>query len=145
LDAEGNVSAAVTTSGMSFKAVGRVGDSPIAGAGLYADAEAGAAVATGDGDHIARFCPSIKVVEAMGRGMSPNDAAAAVIGAIFARVRRSGHPMFEVVSATCALNPNPNPNPNSNPNLVFLASRTSEFKAVLSRHASLSLCLPTGC
>ena len=41
MDANGNISAAVTTSGMAFKAVGRVGDSPIAGGGLYADAEAG--------------------------------------------------------------------------------------------------------
>jgi len=104
LDRSGAVSAAVTTSGMSFKAVGRVGDSPIAGAGLYADAEAGAAVATGDGDHIMRFCPALRVVDAMGRGgLSPDEACASVIAAIFARVRRSGRPMFEM--ALLAISP----------------------------------------
>ena len=47
VDMSGDVCAAVTTSGMSFKQAGRVGDSPVPGAGLYADAESGAAVATG--------------------------------------------------------------------------------------------------
>lgn len=96
LDLHGNVSAAVTTSGMSFKAAGRVGDSPVVGAGLYADAEAGACVATGDGDHIMRFCPSHKVVEAMSNGLSPKEACSAVIGRIFSRMQRSKQPMFEM-------------------------------------------------
>jgi len=96
LDGEGNVSAAVTTSGMSFKAEGRVGDSPVVGAGLYADAEAGACVATGDGDQIMRFCPSMQVVLAMGLGQTPDEACSGTIASIFRRMQRSGQPMFEM-------------------------------------------------
>ena len=96
LDCEGNVCAAVTTSGMSFKAEGRVGDSPVVGSGLYADAEAGACVATGDGDAIMRFCPSHRVVELMGQGMSPDEACNATISRVFWRMARSKQPMFEM-------------------------------------------------
>lgn len=72
-DASGAIVAGCATSGMEFKAVGRVGDSPVIGAGLFAS-DAGAAVATGDGDTMMRFCVSFLVVERMRSGDSPDEA-----------------------------------------------------------------------
>ncbi len=74
LDAAGNISGACTTSGMAFKMAGRVGDSPIIGAGLYVDNEVGAATATGVGEEVVRICGSHTVVEYMRHGYSPADA-----------------------------------------------------------------------
>jgi N4-(beta-N-acetylglucosaminyl)-L-asparaginase len=71
LDASGNLSGACTTSGMAFKMRGRVGDSPIIGAGLYVDNEVGAATSTGVGEEVVRICGSHTVVELMRQGMSP--------------------------------------------------------------------------
>lgn len=74
LDAEGNLSGACTTSGMAFKMRGRVGDSPIIGAGLYVDNEVGAATSTGVGEEVIRTVGSFLVVELMRQGYSPADA-----------------------------------------------------------------------
>ncbi|SEL68649.1 N(4)-(beta-N-acetylglucosaminyl)-L-asparaginase [Parapedobacter koreensis] len=74
LDAEGNLSGACTTSGMAFKMRGRVGDSPIIGAGLYVDNEVGGATATGVGEEVIRTVGSFLVVELMRQGRSPQDA-----------------------------------------------------------------------
>src|SRR3712207_9258432 len=74
MDASGNLSGACTTSGMAFKMRGRVGDSPIIGAGLYVDNEVGAATATGVGEEVVRICGSHTVVELMRQGMSPETA-----------------------------------------------------------------------
>ena len=74
MDTNGNVSGACTTSGMAFKMHGRVGDSPIIGAGLYVDNEVGAATATGVGEEVVRICGSHTVVELMRQGMSPENA-----------------------------------------------------------------------
>lgn len=71
MDDKGHVSGACTTSGMAFKMHGRVGDSPIIGAGLYVDNEVGAATATGVGEEVVRICGSHAVVELMRQGMSP--------------------------------------------------------------------------
>ncbi len=71
MDTNGNISGACTTSGMAFKMHGRVGDSPIIGAGLYVDNEVGAATATGVGEEVIRICGSHAVVEMMRQGMSP--------------------------------------------------------------------------
>jgi N4-(beta-N-acetylglucosaminyl)-L-asparaginase len=71
LDAAGNLSGACTTSGMAFKMRGRVGDSPIIGAGLFVDNEVGAATSTGVGEEVIRICGSHTVVELMRQGMSP--------------------------------------------------------------------------
>lgn len=71
LDAQGNLSGACTTSGMAFKMRGRVGDSPIIGAGLYVDNEIGAATATGHGEEVIRISGSHLVVEFMRQGYSP--------------------------------------------------------------------------
>lgn len=74
MDASGNLSGACTTSGMAFKMHGRVGDSPIIGAGLYVDNEIGAATATGHGEEVIRISGSHLVVEFMRQGYTPKEA-----------------------------------------------------------------------
>ncbi|GAB4091869.1 N(4)-(beta-N-acetylglucosaminyl)-L-asparaginase [Flaviaesturariibacter terrae] len=74
LDAAGNLSGACTTSGMAFKLRGRVGDSPIIGAGLFVDNEVGAATSSGVGEEVVRGCGSHTVVEYMRHGASPEEA-----------------------------------------------------------------------
>jgi N4-(beta-N-acetylglucosaminyl)-L-asparaginase len=74
IDAKGNISGACTTSGMAFKLHGRVGDSPIIGAGLYVDNEIGGATSTGVGEEVIRNVGSFLVVELMRQGYSPDDA-----------------------------------------------------------------------
>lgn len=74
LDAKGNISGACTTSGMAWKLHGRVGDSPIIGAGLYVDNEVGGATSTGVGEEVIRNCGSFLVVELMRQGHSPQEA-----------------------------------------------------------------------
>jgi len=74
IDAKGNISGACTTSGMAFKMHGRVGDSPIIGAGLYVDNEVGGATSTGVGEEVIRNVGSFLVVELMRQGYSPEDA-----------------------------------------------------------------------
>jgi N4-(beta-N-acetylglucosaminyl)-L-asparaginase len=74
LDATGNLSGACTTSGMAYKMRGRVGDSPIIGAGLYVDNEVGAATSTGVGEEVVRICGSHTVIELMRQGLSPETA-----------------------------------------------------------------------
>jgi N4-(beta-N-acetylglucosaminyl)-L-asparaginase len=71
LDAEGRLACGTSTSGWAYKHPGRVGDSPVVGAGLYCDGRVGAAVATGDGEEILRVCLSHLVVELMRNHMSP--------------------------------------------------------------------------
>ncbi|HEX5001029.1 MAG TPA: N(4)-(beta-N-acetylglucosaminyl)-L-asparaginase [Bacteroidia bacterium] len=79
MDSKGNFSGACTTSGLAFKMNGRVGDSPIIGAGLYVDNEVGGAAATGLGEAVMRQCGSFLVVELMRQGYSPNDACKKVV------------------------------------------------------------------
>ncbi|PZP49948.1 MAG: glycosylasparaginase [Pseudopedobacter saltans] len=74
IDANGNLSGSCTTSGMAFKMRGRVGDSPIIGAGLYVDNEVGAAVSTGLGEEVIKVCGTHLVVELMRQGYSPENA-----------------------------------------------------------------------
>jgi N4-(beta-N-acetylglucosaminyl)-L-asparaginase len=74
LDNSGNISGACSTSGMAYKMHGRVGDSPIIGAGLFVDNEVGAASATGVGEEVVRIVGSHTVVEMMRQGKSPEMA-----------------------------------------------------------------------
>ena len=74
LDAQGNLSGACTTSGLAYKMHGRVGDSPIIGAGLFVDNEVGAATATGMGEAIVKICGAHLIVELMRQGNSPQQA-----------------------------------------------------------------------
>lgn len=74
MDKEGNLSGACTTSGWAYKLPGRVGDSPIIGAGLFVDNEVGAACATGMGEAVIRIAGSSTVVELMRQGHPPQEA-----------------------------------------------------------------------
>jgi N4-(beta-N-acetylglucosaminyl)-L-asparaginase len=74
MDAKGRLAGMVTTSGMAFKMRGRVGDSPIIGAGLFVDNEAGAATSSGVGEEVIRICGTHTVVEQMRMGRSPEEA-----------------------------------------------------------------------
>ena len=74
LDAQQRIAGACTTSGMAFKMHGRVGDSPIIGAGMFADNEVGGAAATGLGELVLRTLGSFLVVEEMRRGAHPQKA-----------------------------------------------------------------------
>jgi N4-(beta-N-acetylglucosaminyl)-L-asparaginase len=76
---EGRFVAASSTSGIGFKMPGRVGDSPIVGAGIYADDEAGAAGATGLGEELWKACASFRAVEHMRQGKSAQEACEAVV------------------------------------------------------------------
>ena len=79
LDAAGNLTVGCSTNGREFKIPGRVGDSPIPGAGAYGDQAVGGAVATGNGDVMMRFLPTYHAVELMRGGMHPQAAAEAAI------------------------------------------------------------------
>ncbi|XP_023108080.1 N(4)-(beta-N-acetylglucosaminyl)-L-asparaginase [Lynx rufus] len=78
----GRTAAGTSTNGIKFKIHGRVGDSPIPGAGAYADDTAGAAAATGDGDILMRFLPSYQAVEYMRGGEDPTVACRKVVSRI---------------------------------------------------------------
>ncbi|MFQ5771108.1 MAG: N(4)-(beta-N-acetylglucosaminyl)-L-asparaginase, partial [bacterium] len=78
IDPNGDVAGITTTSGLAWKIPGRVGDSPIIGAGLYVDNEVGAAGATGRGEEVIRTCGSFFVIEKMRSGMSPQKACEAI-------------------------------------------------------------------
>ena len=78
VDSNNDVAGITTTSGLAYKIPGRVGDSPIIGAGLYVDNEVGAAGATGRGEEILRTCGSFFVVEQMRNGKTPQEACEAL-------------------------------------------------------------------
>ena len=79
LDGQGNLAGGCSTSGRGYKLPGRVGDSPILGSGLYVDNEVGAAGATGVGENVMRYCASFMIVEAMRRGLTPEEACVEAI------------------------------------------------------------------
>lgn len=85
LDAMGNLSGSCTTSGLAFKMHGRLGDSPIIGAGLYVDNEIGAATATGLGEEVIKICGTHLVVELMRQGNSPEMACKKAVGRMVKR------------------------------------------------------------
>ncbi|XP_069487553.1 N(4)-(beta-N-acetylglucosaminyl)-L-asparaginase isoform X2 [Ambystoma mexicanum] len=86
IDKRGNIAAGTSTNGETHKIPGRVGDSPIAGAGAYADSTVGAAAATGDGDIMMRFLPSYQAVEYMRSGTDPTASCQKVIARIHQHV-----------------------------------------------------------
>jgi N4-(beta-N-acetylglucosaminyl)-L-asparaginase len=85
MDANSNLSGAVTTSGMAYKLHGRVGDSPIIGAGLFVDNEVGAATSSGTGEEVIRICGTHLVVEFMRQGLSPEMACKKAVERIVKR------------------------------------------------------------
>ncbi|MHB1194873.1 MAG: N(4)-(beta-N-acetylglucosaminyl)-L-asparaginase [Longimicrobiales bacterium] len=90
VDASGDVAGITTTSGMSWKVPGRIGDSPIVGAGLYVDNAVGAAGATGRGEDVIKSCASYYIVLRMKEGRSPQEACEDAIRMIVDRYRAVG-------------------------------------------------------
>lgn len=90
IDASGLVAAATSTGGMVNKRAGRVGDSPLIGAGTYADIEAGAVSTTGHGEGMIRLCVARATVDAMRTGETPEQATRSTIGKLHARLGMTG-------------------------------------------------------
>ena len=101
MDAKGNLSGSCTTSGMGFKMRGRLGDSPIIGAGLFVDNEVGACTATGQGEDVIRVAGSHTVVELMRQGLSPEMACRKTIERI---IKIKGDKVKDIQVAFLALN-----------------------------------------
>jgi N4-(beta-N-acetylglucosaminyl)-L-asparaginase len=103
VNAKGEIAGVTTTSGLAWKIPGRVGDSPIIGAGLYVDGEVGAAGSTGRGEANLFSLASFWIVEAMRNGMSPKDAGMAALKRIVANtiekrlLNSRGQPNFNVI------------------------------------------------
>jgi N4-(beta-N-acetylglucosaminyl)-L-asparaginase len=102
IDVRGNISCVTTTSGLAYKIAGRVGDSPIIGAGLYADNEVGAAGSTGRGESNLVNCSSVMIVEWMRQGKSPEEACLMACRRVVAHTTESrlkdiqGRPAFSL-------------------------------------------------
>ncbi len=103
MDAAGNLSGACSTSGMAYKMRGRVGDSPVIGAGLYVDNEVGAATSTGVGEEVIRIVGSHLVVELMRQGFDPTAACKEAVERI---IRRSPEKAKKIQVGFLALNRN---------------------------------------
>lgn len=101
MDAKGNLSGSCTTSGMAFKMRGRLGDSPIIGAGLFVDNEVGAATATGQGEDVIRMAGSHTVVELMRQGLEPEAACRKAVERI---IKIKGEKAKEIQVGFIALN-----------------------------------------
>lgn len=104
LDAHGNLSGACTTSGMAYKMHGRVGDSPIIGAGLYVDNEIGAATATGHGEEVIRITGCHLVVELMRQGKSPQKACEEAVARIVKLTKNRNKNLKDIQVGFIALN-----------------------------------------
>ena len=91
IDKNGNISGACTTSGIAFKMPGRVGDSPIIGAGLYVDNEVGGSTATGQGELILKIVGSFLVTELMRNGYSPAIACKMAVERIYEKFPDDRH------------------------------------------------------
>jgi N4-(beta-N-acetylglucosaminyl)-L-asparaginase len=101
VDSNGDIAGVTTTSGLSYKIPGRVGDSPIIGAGLYVDNAVGAAGSTGRGEANLQNCSSFLIVEQMRAGKSPADACLEALKRIAdhteSRLRdKNGRPSFDL-------------------------------------------------
>ena len=87
LDSLGHLAGACTTSGLAFKMHGRVGDSPVIGAGLFVDGEVAGVVATGNGELMLRACSAFHAVEMIRQGIEPGEALERAL----ARIRKDKH------------------------------------------------------
>lgn len=85
MDEKGDIAGACTTSGLAYKMNGRVGDSPIIGAGLFLDNEIGGAVATGMGEAVMKSVGSFLIVELMRQGKTPQEACEEAVNRIVAK------------------------------------------------------------
>ncbi|MBC7835386.1 MAG: N(4)-(beta-N-acetylglucosaminyl)-L-asparaginase [Phycisphaerales bacterium] len=102
LSPDGTIAAVTSTSGLSYKIPGRLGDSPIIGAGMYCDGNIGSAGATGRGEAVMQVCGAFSIVQHMEAGLSPTEACRAVAQRIADRTHEkrlldsSGRPNFDV-------------------------------------------------
>ena len=101
VNAAGDISSVTTTSGLAWKLSGRVGDSPIIGAGQYCDNAVGAAGSTGRGEANIKVCGAFLIVEMMRQGMSPDQACMRTIDRVIAMTERRllddrGRPLFDL-------------------------------------------------
>jgi N4-(beta-N-acetylglucosaminyl)-L-asparaginase len=106
LDMNGNLSGACTTSGMAFKMHGRIGDSPIIGAGLFVDNEVGAVTATGHGEEVIRISGSHAVIELMRQGLHPEEACKRAVERIILSAKKRNKPLNEIQIGFIAINKN---------------------------------------
>ncbi len=106
LDKHGNLSGACTTSGMAFKMHGRVGDSPLIGAGLYVDNEVGAATATGHGEEVIRIAGCHLVVELMRQGKTPEMACREAVDRVVRLTKLRNKNLKDIQVGFIALNKN---------------------------------------
>ena len=100
INARGDISSVTTTSGRSWKIPGRVGDSPIIGAGQYCDNTVGAAGSTGRGEANIKVCGAFLIVEFMRQGLSPEQACLRCVDRVIAmtesRLVDNGRPLFDL-------------------------------------------------
>jgi N4-(beta-N-acetylglucosaminyl)-L-asparaginase len=101
IDAKGDIASVTTTSGISWKIAGRVGDSPIIGAGQYCDNSVGAAGSTGRGESNIKVCGAFLAVELMRQGKSPEEALLEVMRRVIAMTEKrllddKGRPYFDL-------------------------------------------------
>jgi N4-(beta-N-acetylglucosaminyl)-L-asparaginase len=101
VNANGDISSVTTTSGLSWKVPGRIGDSPIVGAGQYCDNTVGAAGSTGRGEANIKVCGAFLIVEFMRQGMTPAQACMKTIDRVIAMTERrlldsNGRPLFDL-------------------------------------------------
>jgi N4-(beta-N-acetylglucosaminyl)-L-asparaginase len=102
VDAAGNIAGTTTTSGLAWKIAGRVGDSPIIGAGLYVDNEIGAAGSTGRGEANIKVCGAHTVIELMRQGKTPGQACVATLERVVKTTKekrllnKEGRPNFQL-------------------------------------------------
>ena len=101
VDANGDISSVTTTSGLSWKLPGRIGDSPIIGAGQYCDNEIGAAGSTGRGEANIKVCGAFLAVELMRQGLTPEQALIKVMQRVIAMTEKrlldsNGRPYFDL-------------------------------------------------
>jgi N4-(beta-N-acetylglucosaminyl)-L-asparaginase len=101
VDANGDISSVTTTSGLSWKLPGRIGDSPIIGAGQYCDNTVGAAGSTGRGEANIKVCGAFLAVEFMRQGMTPEQALIKVMERVIAMTEKrllddTGRPYFDL-------------------------------------------------
>jgi N4-(beta-N-acetylglucosaminyl)-L-asparaginase len=102
LDEAGRMAACTSTSGLSWKLPGRLGDSPIVGAGMYCDNDIGSAGSTGRGESVIQVCGSFSVVQHMAAGLTPTEACLALLKTIVDKTKEKrllddkGRPKFDV-------------------------------------------------
>ncbi len=90
VDAKGDLAAVTTTSGLAWKIAGRLGDSPIVGAGMFCDNEVGAAGGTGRGEEMIVTCGAYTIVESMRAGKEPQEACLELLKRVAANAKKRG-------------------------------------------------------